>query len=124
MKSRLALFPAGPVGAGLLLLRLALAASVLGCVENFPQGVPFLQVIAALAAAGVCAGLQTRILAVICMPIPLLGLAVAGSPLGPAVSDAISAMALAMTGPGAFSVDARLFGRRTIKLPNRDDSIV
>ena len=32
-------------------------------------------------------------------------------------TQTIDAFALAMIGPGAFSVDARLFGRATITLP-------
>jgi len=36
------------------------------------------------------------------------------------VCAVLDAFALAMLGPGAYSVDARLFGRRRIILPTRD----
>ena len=36
-----------------------------------------------------------------------------------ALAEAILAAALAMIGPGAWSIDARLFGRKRIDLPDR-----
>lgn len=36
--------------------------------------------------------------------------------------SALTAAATAALGPGAYSVDARLFGRRLIKIPPRQDS--
>jgi uncharacterized membrane protein YphA (DoxX/SURF4 family) len=37
--------------------------------------------------------------------------------LGPSVLSGAVALALALLGPGAFSVDSRLFGRRQIVIP-------
>ena len=36
-----------------------------------------------------------------------------------ALLTGLSNVALALLGPGAFSLDARLFGRRTLRLPDR-----
>jgi hypothetical protein len=41
-----------------------------------------------------------------CAPIALLGI--------------LNALALALLGPGAFSLDARIFGRRLLVLPDDD----
>jgi hypothetical protein len=119
MRSRIAIFPGGAAGAGLLLLRLSVAASALiliGC-DRFSNDV---QILCILLAGGICAGLQTRVLAGLSLGVSLLDSASLGLPL----IHAISAMALVLTGPGAFSVDARLFGRRTITLADSEDTNV
>ncbi len=71
-----------------------------------------------------CVGLQARVIAGFSLLASLAGLAVASAPLELVALHTISAAALVLTGPGAFSADARLFGRRTITLQDRDDSIV
>jgi hypothetical protein len=79
---------------------------------------------AILVAIGLVGGLQTRILAVVSSLASLACLMAASPPLGLAAVHMISAIALALTGAGAFSLDARLFGRRTVTLPDPDDTIV
>jgi hypothetical protein len=81
-----------------------------------------LQGIFAVVAAVVCSGLQTRMLAGISVLAPVFGLVMGAAPIGVIVLHIMSTAALALTGPGAFSADARLFGRRTITLPNGDHS--
>ncbi len=119
MRSRTAIFPGGALGSGLLLLRLSVATSALmliGCDQDFGA----LQLLCIFFAVGLCAGVQTRLLAAISLSASVLGAA----PLGLSIVHAISAVALVLTGPGAFSLDARLFGRRTITLPRSDDTNV
>jgi hypothetical protein len=124
MGSGSAFFPGGVTGAGLLLLRFSVTASILMLTASLSQASYLPQFLGVVAAIGLCVGLQTRVLAGLSLLASLLGLAMGAAPLGLIILHAMSASALAMTGPGAFSADARLFGRKTITLPDRDDSIV
>jgi len=40
---------------------------------------------------------------------------------GATVVVIVDALALALLGPGAYSIDARRFGRRLVELPGRKD---
>ena len=120
MSSGTALFPGGAIGAGLLILRLAVGVSLLMLAAHLVPGSWILQGIFAVIAAAVCSGLQTRVLAGISVLAPVFGLVMGAAPVGVIVLHIMSSAALALTGPGAFSADARLFGRRTITLPNGD----
>jgi len=122
MRTGHALFPAGFIGGGLLLLRLSTAGSLLLLTGLNSDVANWLQFLAILTAVGLCAGLQTRVLAALSLVAPLLALAPAPVPL--TAVHVIDAVALALTGPGAWSVDAVLFGRRKVILPDRDDTIV
>ncbi|HTZ49428.1 MAG TPA: hypothetical protein VMH20_17690 [Verrucomicrobiae bacterium] len=111
-------FASGWPGAGLLLLRLATSASLSYCAITGWKAAPELSLIAPQlvgAGAGILllAGLWT----------PLAGAVVVGAELwtvisrGPALDMALLAAlgaGLAMIGPGAWSLDARLFGRKHI----------
>jgi hypothetical protein len=122
MSSGTALFPNGVIGAGLLLLRFAVSVSLLMLAAHLAPGSWVPQGIFAVIAAGVCSGLQTRVLAGISVLAPLFGLVMGAAPAGVIVLHVMATTALSLTGPGAFSADARLFGRRTITLPNGDHS--
>jgi hypothetical protein len=124
MRSRIALFPGGGVGAGLLMLRVSVAVSTLMLTPSFTQASYNPQFIGVVGAVGLCAGLQTRVVAALTLVAPLFGLLTGPTPLDMEAVHAISAAALVMTGPGAFSADARLFGRRTVTLPDPDDTTV
>jgi len=125
-------FPDGWPGAGLLLLRAAGAAVLM------VQGVAYLgakhelrflilAVVCVLAAVGLLLliGLLTRFVALVAA---LVGMASVFSlfpafnvgPLGipmTALLSAVIAVAVMCLGPGALSLDARLFGRREIIIP-------
>jgi len=122
MRSGHALFPAGVIGGGLLVLRLSVAASLLLLTGLNSGAANWLQFLAILTAVGLFAGLQTRVLAALSLVAPLLALAPALASL--TAVHVIDAVALALTGPGAWSVDAVLFGRRKVILPDREDTIV
>ncbi len=119
MISGIPLFPGGASGVGLLLLRLAVAGSLLTQAATHAQTPNAAQFIAILLAAALCAGFRTSVAACI-SGVALL----AALPSLDAALHAATAAALALTGPGALSADARLFGRRTVTLPERDDTIV
>jgi hypothetical protein len=115
-------FPQGLPGTGLLLLRMASGIALLqpaaaGLVDHAPVSLP--AIAASCVAVLLLLGLWTPAAGVFAT---LAELALAYSDPARAagsVQTAASAAALAMLGPGAWSVDARLFGRRHIEIPMR-----
>ncbi len=109
------LFPGGFRGAALLLLRIS-AASLMAL------GVARLHDLAAWSAAGMLlvaaalvAGICTRLAAVICALLVTAAFIRIGGALSWLMGlQALNAAALAILGAGAYSIDARLFGRRVI----------
>jgi hypothetical protein len=118
-------FPNGGPGAGLLLLRIVVAASVIGYVvpralEMRVHGLDIAGATLSLAGAvTILVGLFTPASAAILaaaiawglLPIHGAGPAVSTAPAALALTDAL---VLGLLGPGAFSIDARLHGRREI----------
>jgi hypothetical protein len=106
-------FADGPPGAGLLLQRLLVGAALVYCVVATPSGaIEAPQVIGAAAGLLLIAGLWT----------PVAGVVVACAeawtafllPSHPAIPAALAVLGvtLALIGPGEWSVDARLYGRK------------
>ncbi|MBC7932348.1 MAG: DoxX family protein [Rubrivivax sp.] len=126
-------FPDGRAGIGLLLLRLAvgLTAAVEGGAYLFSRDEPTLWARAAglmviACGASLLIGLLTPF-ACIVVGLCSAGVALLGfqatAPHGLATGwslllEAVMTAALILTGPGAFSLDARLFGRREIIIPH------
>ena len=113
-------FPDGWPGAGLAFLR------VVGAIAALQHGVAGLltvlvipQLVAAGAAGLLLLGLWTPYVGVL-MAVAEFSLALShpGDPWIHILLGALGA-ALAMLGPGAWSVDARLFGRKRIQIPQR-----
>lgn len=125
-------FPDGWAGLGLLLLRLALGATIIiqGSAYLFErQGLrsgPWAVCLLALASGGaLLMGFLTPIASVVALlggvgiafswlPAPSWNL-FSGNPLS--IDAIIMALAAVFLGPGAFSIDARLFGRRKVIIP-------
>lgn len=113
-------FPGGLPGAGLFLLRAAAAIPLLyaGMLTATTPSPGVLELVTAGAAILLLIGLWT----------PLAGALIVAAELARAVSHpadpwpfvqfAAIAAALAMLGPGGCSVDARLFGRKHIQIPD------
>jgi len=106
-------FADGPPGAGLLIQRLVVGGALFYCAVGTPSSAVVMpQAIAALAGLLLLAGLWT----------PAAGLVGAcaeawialSSPPHPAIPAvlAVFAITLALIGPGEWSVDARLYGRK------------
>ena len=114
-------FPDGLPGAGLALLRAAAAiplayAGLLTVASSSPV---LLEVVTAGAAILLLIGLWTPLAGTL-IAVAELGLAVL-HPAEPWIHVQFAAMgaALAMLGPGGCSLDARLFGRKQIQIPQR-----
>ena len=118
MKQLFSAYPAGLAGVALLLLRCSLALVLAVSSSEFLDFRSWQTLVANSLAIFLITGFATRLIAVMAsiagvfvlladhhaMPILLLG-------------PSIDALALALIGPGAYSIDAWLFGRATIILP-------
>jgi uncharacterized membrane protein YphA (DoxX/SURF4 family) len=114
-------FPCGLPGAGLLLLRTAIAAPLVysGVIQTASAAPAIIESLAAVAATLLLVGLWTPLAGGV-IAIVQFGLALS-QPANPwtFVHFGILAIAIALLGPGGCSVDARLFGRKQIHLPPR-----
>lgn len=127
-------FPSGRPGIGLLLLRLVLGglAATLGVLElaGAVEHSILVSVVAAIlvvSGAGLIVGFMTPLASAL-VGLCILGMALSWIPTPPLASMGVTlvallmvvtAIGLALLGPGAFSVDGQLFGRREIVIPPR-----
>lgn len=113
-------YPAGAPGIGLVLLRLAVADTLVTMAS--PAAAPLLQGGVALVALAIGSGFQTSLLSALCVLFSLWHVSSwSASGILVALPSGLSAAALALAGPGAFSIDARMFGTRTIVLSDSTD---
>lgn len=117
-------FPGGGAGVGLLLLRLSVAGSFAAMLlgnRDVPAWMLFLTILVSI---GLCAGFLARLLAALSILAAVTSLIIESAAPALAMLNLADAIALTLIGPGAFSVDARLFGRRTVVLPAPRGTIV
>ncbi len=120
------MFPVGRPGIALLLLRVALGAMLLvgvpGRLAN--PDLPWVLLPLWAVVIALCVGLCTPVACLLCVALE----AAAWPCCGTAVEEASHAcailigVALAMLGPGGYSLDARLFGRRQVIFPPGGDA--
>jgi putative oxidoreductase len=112
-------FPNEWPGAGLLLLRLTLTGALFADAAAALNGTAA-QVIAGggeiLTGALIAIGLWTPIAGVIVFLLQLSLILTADGAIGPHVLQAAVGLCLSLLGPGAWSIDARLFGRRRVEI--------
>ena len=119
MKYQFSTFPSQWPGLGILLLRLAQAVWSILDVRLYPWGsaggVALATMCAQLLSSGLLSvGLWTPVAGVLVAVLELC-LMIAGSSIDRCPATlAVIGLSLAMLGPGAWSIDARLFGRRRI----------
>ena len=120
-------FAGGWPGLGLLLQRLLTAAVLFHSAIVLKGDAPLLQsaapqVIGAVAGIFLLAGLWTPAAGVLLGIVEVwIACLCVGDPLIP-IMLAILGLTLAMLGPGAWSIDARLFGRKHIETPARESA--
>src|SRR5262245_46925560 len=114
------MFPTGGAGIALLVLRCVVASTLFVDATSFwPMGAAFVvRDIASLIAVCLCLGVVTPYCAGVSCVLELSLLFTAGGPgrfqLG---MSALTAAATVGLGPGAYSIDARLFGRKVFTIP-------
>ena len=113
-------FAEGLSGAALFVLRSSVAMSLaIVCSDRFGHA-PWQAVAVAALSVAMVVGVRTRFAAILAAIVIATRLGSGGDPfLLRTAAQSLSAVALAMSGPGAFSVDAKLFGRRKVRLSGR-----
>lgn len=118
MQRLFSMFPYGLPGLALFLLRFSMALALLCSIRHSGWISPGWVYLAAVPVmAGLCAGLLTPLTALVALSLHIVIWALTGVPdSGMAASIALESLALALLGPGAYSMDARRFGRRVIEI--------
>lgn len=124
MQRLFSIFPQGTPGLGLALLRLAVTAGLVlhDPASLWPEHGDALRLAMGIVAGGLLLGALTPWFGSLC---GLLAAqvawrtGVAPAAILPSLLFGLSALALVLLGPGAYSLDARLFGRRRLKLGAR-----
>jgi putative oxidoreductase len=118
-------FPNGGPGTGLLILRLALSG---GLFTDAVTGLPGVALSQAIPAAAeilmgvlIIVGLWTPIVAIVVCLLQLGIALMADRTLELQLLTAAVGVSLALLGPGAWSIDARLFGRRRVEIKHLRD---
>jgi len=126
MQRLFSMFPTGLPGIGLLCLRLAAIGPVYLMFESMPSRSAVLMWGSATLAFSLGVGVATPVVASLCCIAELrLLMQTDGMAFVCAGVSALVSFALTLLGPGAYSIDARLFGRRSVvfkTIDERDDA--
>lgn len=117
------MFPQGGPGLALLLLRISVAAIFLiSLTSRFGvSSAPWIFGCASLIFISLTIGFLTPYLSLVACAVAVANLLVGTRDIS-GVFPILDALALALLGPGAYSVDARLFGLRVSVIPPRNDT--
>lgn len=118
MQRLFSMFPAGRAGVALALLRLAVIASMLDVMILKNAIAPSASQIAAAVvfSLSLLFGLATPVTAALCCIAQIAVCIKLEAPFVHSIIATACATALMLIGPGAYSLDARLFGRRLLDL--------
>jgi uncharacterized membrane protein YphA (DoxX/SURF4 family) len=123
MQRLFSMFPAGWPGVALLLLRVALSANLVHGFLNvyMKAAAPWVLALLSTVAIALCIGLFTPATAALsALTLLMIWHLTTGAVAALHVCAVLVAVALAMLGPGAYSLDAKLFGRRQVIFPSND----
>jgi hypothetical protein len=120
MQRLFSMFPPGWPGLGLVLLRISVAAPMILDACATPEEMPGWALGAlVLLSATLSVGFLTPMAALLALTVRVVGPAGWGDEVATCMAI-LSALALALLGPGAYSIDAYRFGRRVVVLPPRN----
>jgi hypothetical protein len=114
------MFPAGTPGIALLILRLSVAGGLLYQAPFYAlAGNPVLiYIVLSAMSLLLCVGFLTPIVSILACVLELLLLLIEQNSASPfTVLSGLNTVVVALIGPGAYSVDAKLFGRREMTFP-------
>ena len=115
MQRIFSMFPVGLPGAGLVCLRLTAALSLCLTTQWVRAGSPAIAWLLEILCLLMIVGFATPVLATLCALVGIYALISSGGTAWNCAGISIPvALALALLGPGGYSVDARLFGRRSV----------
>lgn len=115
------MFPAGPPGVGLVLLRLSVALTMTAIMLRPGHHLSdWLAFPLALGVLGLCLGAWTPVFGTLLLAMDLSSWAIWPQQPVLRLVGALMAVALLLLGPGAYSLDARQFGRRLVSFPGDD----
>jgi NO-binding membrane sensor protein with MHYT domain len=110
------MFPTGAAGVALILLRVSVAITLF--TQVMPQGSPAAHLWTStgvgLLGVAICLGLFTPMSSIACCLIQAATLLDMKIPALTLTSSILVAASLGLLGPGAYSLDARMFGRRLV----------
>ena len=115
------MFPRGAPGIALLILRVCVGTSILLGVGTTPQRTVWMIVTAIALSITLCFGFLTPIAALLTIPIYLVDTANLREAPTAVLIPILQAIALSLLGPGSYSIDAHLYGRRLVVLPPTSD---
>jgi hypothetical protein len=122
MQRLFSMFPIGRPGVGLFLVRLSLGCLLMHSVSGrtVPLGSYWFLGMATSLAVALILGIVTPLITVLCIVLELWTLVIAGGGLESVnICALIDAVAVALLGPGGYSLDAKLFGRRHVVILTR-----
>jgi hypothetical protein len=115
------MFPRGAPGIALLLLRVSVAAGILLKVGSDPHRELWLLALAVPLTTALCVGFLTPVAALLAIPAYLIETASLGAVPAEMLTPILQTIALSLLGPGSYSIDAYLYGRRIVVLPKKGD---
>ena len=111
------MFPAGLPGVGLVLLRIAVA---LGTVMTYPHAPHWPAALGGLIVLSLCLGALTPIFAILSLGLQCASWVLVGGDPAMRLLASVVTTAILLLGPGAYSFDARRFGRKRMSLSGED----
>jgi uncharacterized membrane protein YphA (DoxX/SURF4 family) len=124
MQRLFSMFPQGGPGIALLLLRVSVAGiTVFRLWTHYGALGPYWVLLGVVVLAlALCVGVLTPIVSVLICLVAVFSMVQGHGDVLVDISIILNAVALALLGPGAYSVDAWLYGRRVVVVPARDRS--
>jgi hypothetical protein len=116
------MFPTGTAGVALLILRLSASASLLAHATELPNFAGSFTLLV-ISASALCLGFVTPYVSAVSCLMQLAAVGKPGNHLAvPIIISVANTAALGILGPGAYSLDAKIFGRRIVRFSSYDKS--